>query len=104
MNLRSYQRTAASEVMKIIRAGGHPLLVSPTGSGKTVIAAEVVKAFPKVLFVSHRRELLAQARRTLGWHVCAHSVQSIARGSKELADLGVYSKTDQSKTRPQAVP
>jgi len=45
----------------------HPLIPLPTGGGKTVIAAAIIKqavaARLYVIFVVHRRELVIQARR-----------------------------------------
>jgi superfamily II DNA or RNA helicase len=45
------------------------LLVAPTGAGKTTIAAFIIAAAvergERVLFVAHRRELIAQAHRRL---------------------------------------
>jgi len=40
-------------------------LVLPTGSGKTVVAAQICKSFQPVLWLAHRRELLMQARGAL---------------------------------------
>ena len=61
--LRQYQTEAVHQIE------GHrrPLLVAPTGSGKTVIAAEVINRAPNshVLFFAHRRELVTQARSKL---------------------------------------
>lgn len=63
--LRPYQDTAIENIRKSIRAGNnHILLVAPTGSGKTVIAAQIVKSATnknrRVMFLAHRRELIYQ--------------------------------------------
>lgn len=77
IQLRPYQDDAVARVGAAIRRLGAAreqaaralgvLLVAPTGAGKTVIASRLVDgAFGKkkrVLFVAHRRELIAQAHR-----------------------------------------
>lgn len=69
MKLRPYQLAAIEGVRKNWRS--RPLLVAPTGSGKTTIAAAIAaQALAKgrtVLFVAHRVELLGQARERLPW-------------------------------------
>ena len=64
MQLRLYQHSviAALEACR----EPHRLLVAPTGSGKTIIAAEIIRKEPgRVLFLVHRRELVFQARDKL---------------------------------------
>jgi superfamily II DNA or RNA helicase len=63
--LRDYQLTAIEEVREAIRMGYKRILVvAPTGSGKTVIAAEIVKLaadkLRRSMFLAHRRELIYQ--------------------------------------------
>jgi superfamily II DNA or RNA helicase len=59
-DLRDYQIKAVEE----IEQNPNPCLVAPTGSGKTVIAAEVIEGAKHrhVLFLAHRRELIFQTR------------------------------------------
>jgi DNA repair protein RadD len=61
--LRSYQQEIFAEVDQHRR----PIIVAPTGSGKTVIAAEIIRRTENrhVLFLAHRRELIHQARNKL---------------------------------------
>jgi DNA repair protein RadD len=61
--LREYQWKAVDDLMREKR----PLLVAPTGSGKTVIASSVIERAESrhVLFLAHRRELIKQTRNHL---------------------------------------
>ena len=66
MNLREYQTTALEQIKSSLEKGYKaPLLVLPTGAGKTIIFSELAKEFvnlgKKVLILVHRRELLQQA-------------------------------------------
>lgn len=68
--LRDYQQTAIEGVREAFRAGHRaPLLVAPTGAGKTVMFSYVAMATAskgrRVLILVHRRELIRQASRKL---------------------------------------
>ncbi len=68
--LRAYQHDVVAKIEAAIAAGHRRiLLVAPTGSGKTVIAGEIVRktaaAGRKTLFLAHRRELIQQAAQKL---------------------------------------
>ncbi len=70
IQLRDYQQTAIEGVREAFRAGHRaPLLVAPTGAGKTVmfgfVASETAKRGRRVLILAHRRELIRQASRKL---------------------------------------
>jgi ribosomal protein L32 len=63
--LRPYQTDTVARVAAEVAAGRRRvLLVAPTGSGKTVIAASIIAGAvargERVLFLAHRRELTAQ--------------------------------------------
>ena len=68
--LRPYQLEVLPHIGAAWRDGRRaPLLVAPTGSGKTVIAAEIIRRSVKhgwrVLFLAPRRELIEQAHDKL---------------------------------------
>jgi DNA repair protein RadD len=69
MQLRPYQSQAIERLRGEIRSGHRSvLLVLPTGGGKTVLALHMVRGHiangGRVLFLTHRTELIKQAART----------------------------------------
>jgi superfamily II DNA or RNA helicase len=71
--LRPYQSVVVAEFERTIEAGQKRIiLVAPTGSGKTVIAAEIIKRavarHQSVLVLSHRREIITLTSRKLYDH------------------------------------
>lgn len=114
--LRDYQQRAISDLRAVYARGRRaPCLVIPTGGGKTIIAAEIIRSAiargRRVLFLAHRTELLEQsvlkldaagvsdvrmiqAARDLGRPdapVTVASVPTMARRSTEIpADLVVF--------------
>jgi DNA repair protein RadD len=71
--LRTYQTNVIAEIDNAIAAGERRiLLVAPTGSGKTVIAAQIISQFSEryrpVLVLAHRLEIVQQTSRKL--HRC----------------------------------
>ncbi len=70
MILRDYQLQAIADARTELRAGRKRIIIhSGTGTGKTVIAAEITKSAVKngnrVLFLAHRKELIDQAHAKL---------------------------------------
>lgn len=64
-DLRPYQLEAIDKLRANIRAGiKRPVLIMPTGGGKTIVAAAMIKAALakglRCLFLAHRRELIDQ--------------------------------------------
>lgn len=85
MILRDYQESAIQRTALEILAGRRrPLVVAPTGSGKTVIlAAQTHRAVAKgrrVLFVAHRQELITQCSEKLTAHGVKHGIISASHG------------------------
>ena len=70
MELREYQQDALKEIKDALSSGKKaPLLVLPTGAGKTIVFTELskylIKQNKKVLILVHRRELVKQACQKL---------------------------------------
>lgn len=66
--LRPYQWRAIDKMELLVQGGVRaPLIVAPTGAGKTVVAAEIVRrnAGRRILFLAPRRELIHQTCRKL---------------------------------------
>lgn len=68
--LRDYQHRALDDLRGVIRQGyTSPILVAPTGAGKTSIAAELIHLATargrRVVFLAHRRELINQCSARL---------------------------------------
>lgn len=76
--LRAYQRDAIDRVGRLVDGGvRRVLVVSPTGSGKTVLAAELVRQAAqrgeRTLLVAHRREIVNQTYDKLRAHGLAEA-------------------------------
>jgi len=63
--IRPYQEKAIIACKKCLDDGDNPLLVLPTGTGKTIVFAEIIKEFfyedKNSLVIAHRNELINQA-------------------------------------------
>jgi superfamily II DNA or RNA helicase len=65
--LRDYQEQTVGRVIAAV--ANRPILVAPTGSGKTVMATAVVERLGgRVLWMAHRKELIEQAAGRLQAH------------------------------------
>jgi superfamily II DNA or RNA helicase len=96
VQLRDYQESAVQAVRDSFRAGHKKtLLVSPTGSGKTVIfsyiAAGMAKNNKRILIVAHRRELLKQISGALKKVGVSHAVLSGGTPGIPIANVVVAS-------------
>lgn len=76
--LRPYQVRAYEETRTLMRDHRAVLIVAPTGSGKTTIAAEIihgaVERGSRVIFLAHRKELINQCSRRLDQWGVDHGV------------------------------
>jgi len=78
-SLRPYQVAAVESVKDALRSGKKaPLLVAPTGAGKTVMFAHITQSAQKkgkrVLILTHRQELLDQTCRKLSEFSVPHGI------------------------------
>lgn len=64
MNLRPYQQAISDSVMREWREVNSTLVVAPTGCGKTVIFADIIRRMRpmRAMVIAHREELVWQAR------------------------------------------
>ena len=103
--LRPYQQQAIERLRAAVRAGARRvLLVSPTGSGKTVIATAIAAghvATPqrRVLFLAHRAELVTQAAVQLNRVGDVRRIQAAADTGRDDAPIVVASLQTLAATR-----
>ena len=79
MNLRVYQQRAIADTRAAIASGSRsPLLVLPTGGGKTIIFSAIAQSAAakgnRVLILVHRRELIHQTSSKLAWVGLDHGI------------------------------
>ena len=67
MKLRSYQEAAVAGVFEAWKEYQSVLLVLPTGTGKTICFAEIIRCIHprRALVLAHREELIWQAGRSI---------------------------------------
>lgn len=97
--LRRYQSLAVAEVSEKLNAGRAVLLVSPTGAGKTIIAAGIAKQYKRVLLVAHRQEIIDQAHAVMGEHVVAMSILAALRYGPTEIDLLIIDEAHRSAAK-----
>jgi DNA repair protein RadD len=79
MQLRTYQQRAIDDLRAAMQTGARaPLLVLPTGGGKTIIFSAIAQSAAakgnRVLILVHRRELIHQASSKLQWIGLDHGI------------------------------
>ncbi len=94
--LRDYQVAAVEDLRKSFRAGSRKLLLQAgTGSGKTIIASEIIKSAVSkgkmVLFLAHRRELIDQCSDKLMRFGVSHGLIMAGRERSMREDVQVAS-------------
>jgi DNA repair protein RadD len=78
-SLRPYQVDIVEDVARRIAAGDKRIvLVAPTGSGKTVIACEIIRRvtqqYKTALVLAHRREIITHTSRKLHAEGISHGI------------------------------
>ncbi|QFT86124.1 type I restriction enzyme EcoKI subunit R [Halomonas sp. THAF12] len=91
-SLRPYQRQAVSRVVEHFRAGDDPaVVVLPTGSGKSLVIAELARlARGRVLVLAHVRELVEQNHAKYQAYGLEADIFSAGLGRKETARQVVF--------------
>jgi superfamily II DNA or RNA helicase len=89
ITLRGYQRDAKKKILKSLATGNKaPLVVLPTGGGKTVLFADLAAQWAseggRVWLVAHRRELIRQIAFALCRRQVAHKVIAPKHASNTL--------------------
>lgn len=89
INLRPYQVSAIEACRESFRTGHNaPIIVAPTGSGKTVCASEIIRSAglknKSTLFLAHRFELVSQASLKLASFDIAHNIIAPAQSVRQI--------------------
>ena len=100
--LRDYQRRAVDAVKTAL--ADRPILVAPTGSGKTVMATTLVAELGvPTLWLAHRKELIDQAARRLRAHGLETGIVMAGYSANREAQVQVASvQTLVRRDRPRA--
>lgn len=95
ISLRPYQQAAVDSVFDYFRSNtGNPLIVCPTGAGKSVIIAELLKRvfeYPnqRVAMLTHRKEIIEQnvAKLLQVWPQAPVEIYSASIGRRRISDI-----------------
>jgi len=104
MKLRKYQQDAHAAIFKEWETVTSTLVVLPTGSGKTVLFADVIRAVQptRALVIAHREELIWQARDkivTMTGLECGIEMGELYVNNSLFGDVPVVISTVQTQTR-----
>lgn len=96
---RTYQREAVDSIFKYFYSGkrGNPLVVAPTGAGKTIIISSFCDIVTskwvgqKILIISHSKEILDQDYEAIKEHLGNNKIGLFSAGlkSKKIRDITV---------------
>ncbi len=101
LELRDYQRRGVEGALTALAR--RPILVSPTGSGKTTMATEIVERLSvPTLWLAHRKELIDQAAERLSAHGLTTGI--IMTGSEPFPLAQVQVASIQTLARRQRPP
>ena len=90
ITLKPRQRAARDAVFaKLAQGVARQLVALPTGTGKTVLACDIAREFPRALFLCHRQELVAQTARTMSRLDPDRAQGVIVQGEHRIADFTV---------------
>lgn len=88
--LKPRQRAARDAVFaKLAQGVARQLVALPTGTGKTVLACDIAREFPRALFLCHRQELVEQTARTMSRLDPDRAQGRIVQGEHRLAAFTV---------------
>lgn len=73
MNLHEFQSKATARAVVANRNNKYHLLASPTGTGKSYMALELLHVLPDAYFITPRVEILADMVRKMGLHFATQS-------------------------------
>ena len=90
MKLRPYQDAAVNAVLREWDEHGSTLVVLPTGCGKTIVFAEVIRRMrpARAMVLAHREELIFQARDKIQRVTGFEAQVEMADYRADLAGLG----------------
>jgi superfamily II DNA or RNA helicase len=97
--LYSEQKITSAETIAHLEADRRVILCAPTGSGKTVMAAEIAARFKRVLFVAHRREIVNQADAAMPENTLCMTVQEAVNHGPSRVDLLIIDEAHRSAAR-----